>query len=154
MNHKGFTLIELVMVIVLIGILAVVAAPNLGDMSGMKTGAFVDKLEANVRYAQNLAMSRNIRHRVYFNTAPAPVPDGYAITNNVGAIVEDLSVVLNSGDYAGIQVVSPLAYVEFDSLGRPYDSSGNLTTVDTTFAVAPGGFTITIKPQTGAVNRN
>jgi len=153
MNHKGFTLIELVMVIVLIGILAVVAVPKLGDMKGMKAGAFADKLEADIRYAQNLAMTRNNRYRVYFNAAPAPAPDGYAVTNNAGTIVENLSVVLNTGDYAGIQVVPPFPYVEFDSLGRPYNNLGNLTAADAIITVSPG-FSITIKPQTGAVNKN
>lgn len=152
MNHKGFTLIELVMIIMLIGILAVVAAPKLGDMAGMKAGAFVDKLEADIRYAQNLAMTRNNRHRVYFNAAPAPAPDGYAVTDNAGTVVAGMSVVLNTGDYAGIKVTSAPTYVEFDSLGRPYNPAGNLTAADVTISV--GSLSITIKPQTGAVNRN
>jgi MSHA pilin protein MshC len=153
MNQKGFTLIELVMVIVLIGILAVIAVPQLGDMTGMKAGAFADKLEADIRYAQNLAMTRNIRHRVYFNAAPAPTPNGYAVTNNAGAVVEDLSVVLNTGDFAGITVASPFPHIEFDSLGRPYNDAGALLAADASITVSPG-FSITIKLQTGAVNKN
>jgi len=143
------------MVIVLIGILAVVAVPKLGDMKGMKAGAFVDKLEADIRYAQNLAMTRNNRYRVYFNAAPAPTPYGYAVTNNAGTVVENMSVVLNTGDYSGITVVSPFTYIEFDSLGRPYNDAGSLLAADAIITVLPGpGLSITIKPQTGAVNRN
>jgi len=77
MNHKGFTLMELVMVIVLIAIVAVFVAPRLGDVTAMKAGAFTSKLRADIRYAQNLAMTRNRRARVYFNgTGTAPNP-GY-----------------------------------------------------------------------------
>ena len=57
MNRKGFTLIELIMVIVLIGIIAVYAAPRLSSVTDTKAGAFVDKLRADIRYAQSQAVS-------------------------------------------------------------------------------------------------
>ena len=41
--HKGFTLIELVMVIVILGILAAIAVPQFGDLS--------EKAENNYFYA-------------------------------------------------------------------------------------------------------
>jgi MSHA pilin protein MshC len=160
MNRKGFTLIELVMVLVLIGIVAMFVAPKLGDVTGTKTGAFRDKLKADIRYAQNLAMTRNARYRVFFNTAPAPAPNGYAVTDSAGTVVQDpagggsLSVVLNAGNYVNITfAVAPLyPFIEFDSLGRPYDNAGSLLAVAVTLTLSSGGGTVTISPQTGAVN--
>jgi len=157
MNRKGFTLIELVMVIVLIAIIAVVAAPKLGNITSIKTQAFADKLRADIRYAQSLAMTQNQRFRVYFNSAPALNP-GYAVTNNAAAIVTDpagggnLSVTLNAGDYAGITLASPYPFIEFDSLGRPYDNSGVLLGAVVSLTISPGGVVLSISSQTGAVN--
>jgi MSHA pilin protein MshC len=167
MNHRGFTLIELVMVIVLIGIVAVFAAPRLGNITSTKAGAFVDKLRADVRYAQSLAMSQNRRYRVYFNAAPSPTP-GYAVVNDAtgngiwgeaGEFAADpagtgnLSVTL-SGQYAGITfstVGFSGNYVEFNSLGVPFDNVGALT-VNKNVIISPGGATVTVTAQTGAVN--
>jgi|SRR3990172_7036447 MSHA pilin protein MshC len=148
MNSKGFTLIELIMVIVLIGIIIVVVSPKLGDVTDTKAAALADKLRADIRYAQNLAMTTSQRHRVYINTAPGPTPDGYSVVNvATGLVVQDpaggnLSVVLNAGDYAGI-TVSPNAVIEFNSLGSPTTGGTNLTA---------GGTTITVTAETGAVN--
>jgi type II secretory pathway pseudopilin PulG len=159
MNQKAFTLIELVMIIVLIGIIAVVVAPKLGDVTSTKAAAFRDKLRADIRYAQNLAMTQNRRYRVYFNTAPSPNP-GYVVVNDAngngtwgeaGESAQDpggggnLSVTLNAGQYAGITVSTPAGgFVEFNSLGVP--------TAAATLTINPGGQTVTIIAQTGAVN--
>jgi len=162
LNHKGFTLTELVMVIILVSIIAVFAAPRLSNVSTTKSGILTDKLRADIRYAQNLAMTQNQRYRVYVNTAPGPTPNGYAVTNDANGngtwgeaneIAQDpagggnLIVVLNSGTYAGITVSTPAGgYIEFDSLGRPTAGAGAVLTI------SPGGSTITITSQTGAVN--
>jgi len=158
MNQKGFTLIELVMVIVLIAIIAVVAAPRLGNVSSVKAAAFRDKLKTDIRYAQNLAMTQNRRYRVYFNGNPAPAA-GYAVVYDTSggtwasygyaqdpAISGNLSVTLNSGDYAGITAAATANPVEFNSLGRL------MSAATVTVTVSPGGSTITIQTETGAVN--
>ncbi len=159
MDQRGFTLIELVMVLVLIAILAAFVAPKLGDVTTTKAGAFHDKLRADVRYAQNLAMTQNQRYRVYFNTAPSPNP-GYAVVNDANGdgwgvtganefaqnpAGGNLSVTLNAGDYAGITVSTPAGgFIEFNSLGVP--------TAAAILTITPGGQTVTITAQTGAVN--
>ena len=153
MNCKGFTFIELVMVIVLIGIIAVYAAPRLSNVTDTKAGAFVDKLRADIRYAQNLAMTGNQRYRVYFNGSGGGAPaSGYIVVNNAtGEIALDpagggnLIVTLNTGNYAGITVSTPAGgFIEFNSLGVP--------TAAATLTIAPGGQQVTITAQTGAVN--
>ena len=163
MNCKGFTFIELVMVIVLIGIIAVYAAPRLSNVTDTKAGAFVDKLRADIRYAQNLAMTGNQRYRVYFNGSGGGAPaNGYIVVNNAngngtwGEASSDeialdpagggnLIVTLNTGNYAGITVSTPAGgFIEFNSLGAP--------TAAATLTIAPGGQQVTITAQTGAVN--
>jgi Tfp pilus assembly protein FimT len=149
------------MVLVLIGIVAAVVAPRMGNVTSTKAGAFHDKLRADIRYAQNLAMTQNQRYRVYINTAPSPMPNGYAVVNDVNddgwgatggneyasdpAGGVNLSVTLNAGNYAGITVSTPAGgFIEFNSLGVP--------TAAAILTITPGGQTVTITAQTGAVN--
>jgi len=152
MNRKGFTITELVMVIVIVGIVAVFAATRLGDVTSTKAGAFVDKLRADIRYAQNLAMTRNQRYRVYFNGSGGAPASGYSVVNNVTSQTAldpdgsgNLIVTLNSGDFAGITVSTPAGgYIEFNALGVP--------TAAATITITPGGQQVAITDHTGAVN--
>ncbi len=157
MNHRGFTLIELVMVIVLIGIVAAFIAPQLGNVSATKAGSFAGKLRADIRYAQNLAMTRNQRARVTFRT----VPNGYDVTQGGNPVADpaiggNLSVTLNTGDYVGVSISFigfTGSYVEFDSLSVPYDGGGALAAAKNVTVTGGGSnYNVTVQPQTGAVN--
>lgn len=169
MARKGFTLIELVMVLVLIGIIALFVAPRLGNMTTTNAGAFSDKLRADIRYAQNLAMTRGKRTRVQFiasiysvtqDTSVAgdctgPFP---AVTDPAGSGV--LLVQINTGSYAGITINASMLCLEFDSLGRPYVCGVGVCSTNPsgmTIGVIANGVTtvdtVTVSAQTGAVNR-
>jgi MSHA pilin protein MshC len=174
MKNNGFTVIELVMVIVLIGIITVFAAPRMLDVTGTKASSFRDKLKADIRYAQNLAMTRNSRTRVYFNgTGPAPA-QGYAVgidssaANDCSAFVlavdpagTTMLVTLNAGTYAGITVVPAppiMTCLEYDSLGRPYAcGAGACSVVPMAAAMTmdvngDATMRVSVTTQTGAVN--
>lgn len=56
-RERGFTVVELIMVIVILGLLAVVALPRLSDSSTFRTVAFHDEVVAALRYAQKSAVS-------------------------------------------------------------------------------------------------
>jgi MSHA pilin protein MshC len=170
MVHKGFTLIELVMVIVLIGIIAMFVAPRMVDVAGTKAGSFRDKLRADIRYAQNLAMTRNLRSRVDFST-----PNQYSVQSSTTstcsafpaaidpATSAAFTVVLNAEDYVGITLTLPgMTCLEYDSLGQPYNCTGlglacagpgllsGMTVTINANAVALGS--VMVSSQTGAVN--
>jgi len=177
MNLKrmdGFTLLELVMIIVLIGVIAFFTIPRMGTIASTNAGAFVDKLRADVRYAQDLAMTRNKRARVYFNGTGMSPGAGYAVVQDsspagtCGAFTPavdptsygNLTITLNAGSYAGITVAPSILCLEYGTLGDPYDCSANLGICSATAAGmnvvvngdgAPAG-TITVTTQTGAVN--
>jgi MSHA pilin protein MshC len=174
-EQRGFTLIELVMVLVLIGILAAFVAPKLGNVTSTKAGSFTDKLRADMRYAQDLAMTRNMRSRIYFNGAAmpgigaAPNPGYEVVTSATGTCSAlspasdpagggTLAVTLGSGDYSGLTIAPSMTCLEYDSLGQPYSCvAGSCSTVLSGMTVtvnANGAPTraVTISPQTGAVN--
>ena len=57
-RRAGFTLIELTLVLVLLGILAVVAIPRL-DTRGFDDYAYAEELRSALRYARQVAVARN-----------------------------------------------------------------------------------------------
>lgn len=58
MAHRGFTLVELIMVIVILGLLAVYAAPRMFDSSALSARGFHDETMALLRYAQKTAIAQ------------------------------------------------------------------------------------------------
>jgi len=55
----GFTMVELVVVIVLVGILGAIGAARFFDRTGFDAAAFADRSAAMLRYAQKLAIAQN-----------------------------------------------------------------------------------------------
>ena len=59
MKNSGFTLIELVAVIVLLGILAVVALPRFINLSGDARAVVIQTIAANLQTGINFALLKN-----------------------------------------------------------------------------------------------
>lgn len=170
-REQGFTLPEVVIIIVLLTILAAGVLPRAGNMTGTKASAAARKLQSDIAYAQQLAMVQNQRYRVYFNTPPQTPASGYAVVNNAdgdatwgeaGEFAVDpvtggnLSVALNIGDYAGITISAvgfTGSYVEFSSLGVPSDGGATWGAAKSV-SVAGGGIArpVAVQHETGRVS--
>jgi prepilin-type N-terminal cleavage/methylation domain-containing protein len=55
-RQAGFTLIELIIVMLVVGVLAVVALPKMTDLGGWRVQAFADELTAQTMAMQRLAL--------------------------------------------------------------------------------------------------
>jgi len=145
-DSQGFTLVEIIMVIVLIGILAVSVVPKLWDTSSLSLEGAAAMVAADIRYAQELAMGSYAAKKVEFTY------DSNTYTLKNGEIVLK-TVELPSG----VTVSSPDVTFEFNSLGEPQGCSGTCGTgcCDTVELTAGGSSppkTISVDSDTGRVS--
>jgi MSHA pilin protein MshC len=69
MRQSGFTLVELIVVMIIVGILAVAALPRFFQNQTFETRAFYDRALSMVRYGQKVAIAQ--RTNVYVNVDAA-----------------------------------------------------------------------------------
>jgi MSHA pilin protein MshC len=156
--ERGFTLAELVIVLVLVGILAVTAIPRLFDQNSFAARGAKDFLGASLRYAQKsaVAMRRNVCVVVTANAVAITYATSFGSNQNCAAG----NLLTNPGNNkpysdpsnifpGGATVTSGTSFI-FDALGRPRDAAFAPTAPPTlTFnGYAP----ITIEPETGYVH--
>lgn len=87
MCHAGFTLVELVVILIVIGVLAVVVMPRFADQTVFEARGFYDETLSALRYAQKAAVAQ--RRTVCVSFAASSVSLRIA-TNFGGACDRDL----------------------------------------------------------------
>ena len=63
---QGFTVVEMIMVILIIGILSVIISSNITGFYPAKLSGAAERLASDIRYCQSLALSRHLQHKVAF----------------------------------------------------------------------------------------
>lgn len=162
----GFTMIEIIIVVVILGIAALMAMPMLSSAADMQVRSAANRIAADLDYAKNLAMTHQSSYSVVFDT----VNESYWIQDSSATVIQnpvrpsETYVVNFASDSRSSRVNiatavfnSPMIKtVTFDYLGSPYAgtttasalNSGKISLRDDT-----GTFTIDveIEPMTGYV---
>ena len=147
-RRRGFTLPELVMVIVVIGILAVVTAPRFISWKGFASRGFYDEAQAVVRYAQKTAIAW--RRPIYVcvsATVISATSNSDCTTAPVKHPITGLDLKSTATD--GV-TLSPVGSFSFDALGRP--SAPATITLTSTITDDPAR-QIVVASETGYVSR-
>lgn len=121
-SGAGFTLLELVMVILIVGIISVVAAPNWIGSESFGPEYESRRVLNDIRYTQAMSMSSGQRYR-WVRTSSST----YQILNESGTAIMlpsgSTSVTLSSGVTFGSFSNLPNNLIAFDSVGAPYTTS-------------------------------
>jgi MSHA pilin protein MshC len=150
---RGFTLVELVMVIVLLGVLAVYAAPRLLNTSDFTARGFHDQSMAYLRYAQKTAIAQ--RRTVCVTLSSNAISLRIAMTEATNTCSSDLAGPAGEAGLnarAGVTFSGALTNFNFDGLGQPMSaSSGVAMTAAQVLQVVNVSQSITIEAATGYV---
>ena len=131
--QAGFTLIELIMTMVIVGILAAVVAPRFFDNNVFQERGAADQVKAALRYGQKVAIAQRSTVNVVI-TAAASSDCGTRLTGgNVNCVISN-----------SVAVVPANPTVTFNALGQRTLGTGSITV-----GSSPA---ITIEAETGYVH--
>lgn len=159
MRRNGFTLVELIVTMIIVGIMAVVAFPRLTDLNVFDAAGFADQIQSVVRYAQKTSIAQRRSTAVTFATngaslcsytgATLPCAANCAFGTNVA------NLALPGGAFrpAGAGTGMAGGTLCFDATGRPYQGGAALA-VPLSIVVTDNGTilrSIVVEPETGYV---
>jgi len=159
--ESGFTLIELVIVMVILSISALVVIPMIGSASSSQLSSASDILASDLEYARSMAISRGYTYSVVFDTANNsyeirdatntvirhPVKKGFDYVVNFGPGEMFDTVTISSADFDSTNVI------KFDSLGSPYNGSNSaLNSGAVVLQAANASMTVSVEPVTGYIS--
>jgi MSHA pilin protein MshC len=163
---RAFTLVEILMVVVILGIASAVIVPQIGSRNDLRASAAARLVMSDLTYAQNRAIAQQKKHYVRFvnqtysvcdSTALTPIEHPlkpaqsnglYQITFGTGGTNGLDRSAIGTVDFGGQTVIG------FNDLGEPFAFDGLIETPLTasgTIIVQSGdvSLTIRIEPFTG-----
>jgi Tfp pilus assembly protein FimT len=158
---SGFTTIELVTVIVLLGILSVVALPRLNN-ADERALVFRDQTEAALRYAQKTAVSHRrvvcvtfsastVTLQIATSSTPTTAPAGNVMCDGTLLLPGQNGNVVTSGDTTNATFTSVPTAFRFTPDGLAYSQAQPNTQLSQTLIVNGVSETIQINATTGFV---
>jgi MSHA pilin protein MshC len=159
--QRGFSMVELVMVMVLVGIIAALASPRLGNLAGYSLHSAAQDLVAAIRYAQQQSMSHSGANPFQI----AIGGNGFTVSQNGTAIINPLTGTLgyteDGSAWSDVSVSAGTGTIAFDSRGQPTCSSGLAACSlpgdsNAILTLAKGGesLTVTVERYTGYARAN
>jgi prepilin-type N-terminal cleavage/methylation domain-containing protein len=156
---KGFTLIELITVMLVLGILSTFAASRFFSRSAFDEAGFTQESLSAVRYAQKLAIASGCDIRITFTVNSIALEQWIDSGNNSCDVNAPAPVITpvakpGGGNFTiqapnNVTVTASLAVFYFDQIGIPFSTAGVKLAAETTVTI--GANTFSIAPETGFV---
>jgi MSHA pilin protein MshC len=168
-EERGFTMVELIIVMILIGVLSAIAVGGFFDRKSFDAAAFTEETRALLRYAQKAAIARNTPVWVELDDNRI----GLCHVEPHGACPPESQVVAPGGTIGGadtethcqspgwfcigrpegirVQVSQAINQFSFDGLGRPVDQRGPVSGLTLTITGDGQTNTVTVSEETGYV---
>jgi MSHA pilin protein MshC len=153
-GRRGFTMVELVVVLVLVSLLSLVILPKLTGVLSVRDGAWRDQVLSAMRYAQKGAVGH--RRLVCATVGASSITLTIATVNpavTCGANFNGLdgsNIVATTSNTSAATSVSPAGVIYFQPDGR-VTSDGAGTTASTRTLSMSGASDITVNGETGYV---
>lgn len=157
-REAGFTMLELVVTIVILGILAAIAIPRFVGRNVFDERGYFDQVRTALRYGQKIAIAK--RREVCVTVAAASVALTFNPVPGSGAPCAAFAAVNLPGSSdpyilpapAGVAIVPPpVAVFKFDALGRPVTPGGALLPAQVVTVTGTAAFSVTVSANTGYV---
>ncbi len=159
-SDGGFTVIEIIVVMVIIAIAAVLVVPMMSSAGDMQIQCAANMIAGDLEYAKSMAISRQQRYSVIFNTAG----DYYEVCDASGAVIKHpvkkgFDYVVRFHDDSRLDRVDIASVnfngtgeVEFDYLGCPYDGNGSSLNIGSvTMQAGEAKVIVSVEPITGFI---
>lgn len=129
--QQGFTLVELITIMAIVGILAVAAIPRFVDSNAFQARGAADQVRAALRYGQKIAIAQHGNVSVTVSSAADTNCSAQLAGNNINCLISN-----------GVSL-TPVT-VTFNSLGQPVPNVA--------VTVVVGTVSITVEAETGYVH--
>ena len=159
----GFTVVEILIVVIIISIAAMMALPMFSSAAVVQARAAADMIAADIEYAKNMAISMGQNYSVEFDSTA----ESYRIKDQVGSTIPhpvklgfDYEIDFGSDSRLNKVEIVSVSFngtneVKFDYLGSPYDSAGGV--LNSGLVTLQAGDTVvevSVEPVTGYVSIN
>lgn len=154
---RGFTLVELVLVLTIAGVLAAVMGPRMVDRTAFQTHGSAAEIRTALRYAQKLALAKNrevcvvaaVPSTLTLQFNPTTFP-GAACNATVSRLGENTPYTVTMPVNIGLEAV-PVTAFRFNGRGQP--TSNLAVPLNTSVTLTVGGSTqVTVERDTGYVH--
>ncbi|MBI3529785.1 MAG: prepilin-type N-terminal cleavage/methylation domain-containing protein [Betaproteobacteria bacterium] len=158
--QRGFTLVELVVVIILVGVLAVIAIPRFRGVASFNTKGFADSVMTSLRYAQKQAIAKRRNVCVAFTSTTASFTFASA-AGSASACNTSLTGPAGQSPYSispdaksVVTFAAVPAGLTFDALGRPLATATGLPLASVLVITISGDISrsFSVEPETGYVH--
>jgi type II secretion system protein H len=159
-RSSGFTLIEILIVVVIIAIAAMTAIPMMSSAGSVQIRSAANMIAADLEYAKSMAIARGQNFSVVFDKNT----DSYSIKDKTGSVISH-PVKKGSNYIVGLRDkgldkvdITDVDFdgkstVKFDYLGSPYNADNNPLNRGVIKLQAGGKtITITVEPVTGFIS--